>query len=86
MVYLQKDINEVNVVFSSQKEIHYMGTRTQKPSAWSTSLQLMEEGLVRPEKVVTMITDLDNWEEGFTKSKNAEEVKVVIQVADTDEK
>ena len=63
-----------------------MGTRTQKPSAWRTSLQLMEEGLVRPEKVVTMITDLDNWEEGFTKSKNAEEVKVVIQVADTDEK
>ena len=41
---------------------------------------------VHPEKVVTMITDLDNWEEGFTKSKNAEEVKVVIQVADTDEK
>ena len=63
-----------------------MGTRTQKPSAWRTSLQLMEEGLVHPEKVVTMITDLDNWEEGFTKSKNAEEVKVVIQVADTDEK
>ncbi len=81
-----KDINEVNVGIFFPKEIHYMGTRTQKPSAWRTSLQLMAEGLVQPEKVVTMITDLDNWEEGFTKSKNAEEVKVVIQVADTDEK
>ena len=81
-----KDINEVNVGIFFPKEIHYMGTRTQKPSAWRTSLQLMAEGLVHPEKVVTMITDLDNWEEGFTKSKNAEEVKVVIQVSDTDEK
>ena len=40
-----KDINEVNVGIFFPKEIHYMGTRTQKPSAWRTSLQLMAEGL-----------------------------------------
>ena len=77
-----KDYNEVNVGIFFPKEIHYMGTRTQKPSAWVTSLKLMEEGLVSPEKIVTMITQLDNWEEGFTRSRNAEEVKVVIQVSE----
>lgn len=77
-----KDVNQVNVGIFFPKEIHYMGTRTQKPSAWVTSLKLMEEGLVHPEKVVTMITSLDNWEEGFRKSLNAEEVKAVIQVSE----
>lgn len=76
-----KDYNEVNVGIFFPKEIHYMGTRTQKPSAWVTSLKLMEEGLVSPEKIVTMITELDRWEEGFMRSRNAEEVKVVIQVS-----
>lgn len=80
-----KDYNEVNVGIFFPKEIHYMGTRTQKPSAWVTSLKLMDEGLVSPEKIVTMITELENWEEGFTRSKNAEEVKVVIQVSESDE-
>lgn len=77
-----KDYNEVNVGIFFPKEIHYMGTRTQKPSAWVTSLKLMEEGLVLPEKIVTMITKLDNWEEGFTRSRNADEVKVVMQISE----
>ena len=51
--------------------------RLSLPTVYQHLTELMEEGLVHPEKVVTMITDLDNWEEGFTKSKNAEEVKVV---------
>ncbi len=76
-----KDYNEVNVGIFFPKEIHYMGTRTQKPSSWVTSLKLMEEGLVSPEKIVTMITELDHWEEGFSRSRSAEEVKAVIQVS-----
>lgn len=80
-----KDVNEVNVGIFFPKEIHYMGTRTQKPSAWRISLDLMQKGLVCPEKIVTMITDLEHWEDGFTKSKNAEEVKAVIQVSKAEE-
>ena len=76
-----KDYNEVNVGIFFPKEIHSMGTRTQYPIGWVTSLKLMEEGLVSPEKIVTMITELDRWEEGFARSRNAEEVKVVIQVS-----
>lgn len=81
-----RDYNEINVGIFFPKEIRYYGTRTQKPSAWITSLKLMEEGLVSPEKIVTMITDLENWEEGFTRSKNAEEVKVVIQISEEKKK
>lgn len=77
-----RDINEVNIGLFFPKEIRYYGSRTQKPSSWVKSLKLVNDGLVAPEKIVSMITPLENWEEGFTKSKNAEEVKVVIQVSE----
>ena len=76
-----KDRNEVNIGLFFPKEIRYYGSRTQKPSSWHKTLKLMEEGKVDPQKVVTMKVSLDDWETGFTRSKNAQEVKVVIQVS-----
>ena len=80
-----KDRNEVNIGLFFPKEIRYYGSRTQKPSSWVKTLKLMEEGLVDPEKIVTMKVALEDWETGFTRSKNAQEVKVVIQVSGSEE-
>lgn len=77
-----KDVNEVNVGLFFPKEIKYYGSRTQKPSSWVKSLKLVNDGLVCPEKIVSLIIPLEKWEDGFTKSKNAEEVKVVIQISE----
>ena len=77
-----KEKNEVNIGKFFPKEIRYYGSRTQKPSSWIKTLKLMEEGKVDPEAIVTMKVALDDWETGFTRSKNAQEVKVVIQVSD----
>ena len=60
------------------KEICYMGSRSQKPSSWRTSIQLLSEGKVVPEKIVTMIVPLEKWRDGFDAVARGEGVKAVI--------
>lgn len=60
------------------KEIVYVGSRSQKPSSWVTSLKLMEQGTVLPEKIVTTVISLKEWREGFEKTARGEGAKVVI--------
>lgn len=60
------------------KEIEYIGSRSQKPSSWKKSIELLAEGTVVPEVIVTKIVSLDDWREGFDASINGEGVKAVI--------
>ena len=47
------------------KEICYVGSRSQKPSSWRTSIELLAARTVVPEKIVTNIVSLADWREGF---------------------
>lgn len=80
-----EEINTVNLGYFFSKEIKYAGSRSQKPSAWHLTLDLLGKGLLEPEKIVTMVTDLDNWREAFEKSIDCSEVKVVFKCGDVDE-
>jgi len=60
------------------KEIQYVGSRSQRPSSWKKSLELLEKGTVVPEKIVTTIVPLENWREGFEKTERGEGAKAVI--------
>ena len=60
------------------KEINYVGSRSQKPSSWRTSIELLGAGTVVPEKIVSKIVSLENWREGFEMSMRGEGVKAVI--------
>lgn len=60
------------------REICYVGSRSQKPSSWVTSIELMEAGTVVPEKIVTKIVSLEDWREAFESSIRGEGVKAVI--------
>lgn len=75
-----RDYNEINCGLFFPKELRYIGTRSQKPSSWHKALKLMAEGKVCPEKIVTQMVALEDWETGFTRSKNCEEVKVVLDL------
>ncbi|QNK40865.1 zinc-binding dehydrogenase [Caproicibacter fermentans] len=69
------------------KEINYVGSRSQKPSSWRTSIQLLAAHTVVPEKIVTKIVTLENWREGFETSMRGEGVKAVISCnADLEDK
>ena len=61
------------------KEIVYMGSRSQKPSSWEKSMEILASGKVVPEMIVTKIVSLDNWREGFETTMRGEGVKVVIE-------
>ena len=65
------------------KEIEYVGSRSQKPSSWRTSIQLMGEEKVVPENIVSKIVSLEDWREGFEMTMNGEGVKAVICLDDS---
>lgn len=65
------------------KEIIYVGSRSQKPSSWVTALELLKEGTVVPEKIVTSLHTLENWRDGFDKLVRGEGAKGVIVCDDT---
>lgn len=60
------------------KEICYVGSRSQKPSSWKTSIELLKDGTVVPEKIVTKIVSLADWRESFEATMRGEGVKGVI--------
>lgn len=74
-----KHFNEINTEAILQKEIRYIGSRSQKPSSWEKTMKLLESGIVKPDEIVSLIVDLDNWREGFDKSLKAQVVKAVIK-------
>nr|WP_319489866.1 zinc-binding dehydrogenase [uncultured Caproiciproducens sp.] len=65
------------------KEIEYIGSRSQKPSSWKKSIELLAAGTVVPEKIVTTIVSLEDWREGFEKMIRGEGAKGVICCDDT---
>ncbi len=60
------------------KELCYVGSRSQKPSSWRTSIELLREETVIPEKIITKIVSLENWMEGFNDTIEGRGVKAVI--------
>ncbi len=62
-----------------QREIEYIGCRSQKPSSWVTALKLMADKKVELEKLITKEVSLENWREGFEAVMQGSEMKVLIK-------
>ncbi|WEA42491.1 zinc-binding dehydrogenase [Priestia aryabhattai] len=62
-----------------QREITYIGTRSQKPSSWHIALKLLEEKKINTEKMITKIVPLDCWRQGFEAVLSGNEIKVLVQ-------
>ncbi|MDR0850913.1 MAG: zinc-binding dehydrogenase [Clostridiales Family XIII bacterium] len=72
---------EKNTIFTDlilHREIEYIGSRSQKPSSWRTSIELLDKGTVVPEKIVTNIVSLEEWRKGFEEMMRGEGIKTVI--------
>ncbi|MED3668581.1 zinc-binding dehydrogenase [Geobacillus kaustophilus] len=65
-----------------QKEIHVIGTRSQKPSDWEPSLALMNEGKVKAKDLVTHEFNIDQWDLAYQAIKNGEAIKVLLKPID----
>lgn len=62
-----------------QREIKYIGSRSQKPSSWIKSLELMEAKKVDPEALITKIVEIEDWRTGIEAAMEGSELKVVIR-------
>lgn len=71
--------NEIDQEAIIQREIRYIGCRSQKPSSWRTSLELLKHKEVDTEALVTKMVDLDNWRDGIEAAMQGNEIKVVIK-------
>ncbi|VBB08946.1 Hypothetical protein LUCI_4232 [Lucifera butyrica] len=82
-VYVQVGIfpaQEVAADFEKiiQKEIKVMGCRSQKPSDWEPSLQLMNTGSVKAKNLVSHQFAITEWDKAYETIKKGEAIKVVL--------
>lgn len=74
-----KSFNELDFEKIIQKEICYIGSRSQKPSSWKLALYLLETGKVNTKAIISDIYSLDDWSKGFEKVMNGEGLKIVLK-------
>ena len=77
-----KQYNEIDLSVFFSKEVRLAGSRTQKPSSWRTAINLMAGGHIFPEKLVTKVFNLDEWQKAFESVRDIKCVKTVIRCSD----
>jgi len=65
-----------------QKELTVIGSRSQKPSCWEPSLELMNSGKVKAKSLVTHEYGIDEWDKSYQAIKSSEAIKVVLKPLD----
>jgi L-iditol 2-dehydrogenase len=71
-------MNQLDQESIVQREIKYVGTRSQKPSSWHLALQLLEDQKIAVDKMITKTVVLEDWREGFEAVMAGNEIKVII--------
>ncbi|MDR1389737.1 MAG: zinc-binding dehydrogenase [Treponema sp.] len=74
-----REVNEVNVSFFFPRELRLVGSRTQKPSSWRKTMELMGNGSIVPEKLVSFVYPLEDWLQGFTDVREKRGIKVLLR-------
>lgn len=62
-----------------QREITYVGSRSQKPSSWLIALELLKNNKIDTEKMITKTVPLDEWRQGFEAVMTGNEIKVIVE-------
>ncbi|WP_099222985.1 zinc-binding dehydrogenase [Listeria costaricensis] len=62
-----------------QREIEYIGSRSQKPSSWIIALDLLAQGKIDADRMITKRYDLDHWREAFEAVMAGNEIKVLVK-------
>ncbi|MGK9326313.1 zinc-binding dehydrogenase [Aerococcus urinaeequi] len=74
-----KSVVEIDTESIIQREINYIGSRSQKPSSWDKALKLLAEEKVDTETMITKVYPVSEWREAFEAVMGGEEIKVMIQ-------
>jgi L-iditol 2-dehydrogenase len=60
------------------KELKVIGSLSQKPTAWHTAMNIIEDKKVNVKNLVSHIFSLDDWEEAFKTASGKEGLKVMF--------
>lgn len=74
-----KSLNELDMNSIVQREMNVIGSRSQKPSTWHLTLDLMKQGKINAECLITKVYPLEQWEEAIEQVMAGNEIKVVLQ-------
>lgn len=74
-----KQMNEMDQESIIQRELEYIGSRSQKPSSWIKAIDLLSTGKVNAEALVTKVVGLDQFKDGIESLMNGSEIKVVVK-------
>jgi len=72
-------MNEFDQESIIQREIRYIGSRSQKPSSWNLALDLLENNKIATDKMITKIFPLEETREAFEAVMSGKEIKVLIK-------
>lgn len=62
-----------------QREINYVGSRSQKPTSWVIALELLADGSINADKMITKVYSLDDWRDAFEAVMAGNEIKVLVK-------
>lgn len=74
-----KKMNEMDQESIIQREVEYIGSRSQKPSSWGKSLKLLSDKKIDAEKMITKVYPLNEWETAFNAVMSGNEIKVLLE-------
>ena len=74
-----KKMNELDQESIIQREIRYIGSRSQKPSSWNLALDLLENNKIATDKMITKIFSLEDTRNAFEAVMSGKEIKVLIK-------
>ncbi|MGX7111584.1 zinc-binding dehydrogenase [Gemella cuniculi] len=74
-----KKMNEFDQESIIQREIRYIGSRSQKPSSWHLALNLLENNKIAVDKMITKIYPLEKSRDAFEAVMAGKEIKVLIK-------
>lgn len=65
-----------------QREMNVIGSRSQKPSTWLLTLDLMRQKKIDAKKLITKIYPLEEWEEAIGEAIKGTGIKIILQPND----
>ncbi|KPG74229.1 zinc-binding dehydrogenase [Enterococcus sp. RIT-PI-f] len=69
------DIDTESII---QREIEYIGSRSQNPYDWPIAIHLLDKGAIDINRMITKVYPLEKWHTAFEKVMEGNEIKVII--------
>lgn len=75
-------MNELDLETIIQREINYVGSRSQNPYDWPVALHLLAKGSIHIDEMITKEFVLADWRKAFESVMSGDEIKVMIKSND----